>query len=93
MHTTRTLPSQHNLSATAPLLKESVMTFKSSPLSAVYTAEERQRAARVQAEHMNPPFPVGDLPATPLEAPNEEDTPVYWQTLQAMASAPRRLDW
>ena len=69
------------------------MNFKSSPLSAVYTAEGRQWAAGVRAEHMGPQFPVSDLPATPLEASNEEDTPVYWQTLQAMASVSRRLDW
>jgi len=42
---------------------------------------------------MNPQFPVSDFVAPPLEASNEEDTPVYWKTLQAMASAPRRLDW
>ena len=69
------------------------MTFKSSPLSAVYMAGGRQRAAGVRAEHMNLQFPASDSPTTPLEASNEEDTPVYWQTLQAMASAPRRLDW
>jgi len=68
------------------------MTFKSSPLPAVYTAEGRQRAAGVRAEHLNPQFPASDLPTTPLEASNEEDTPVYWQTLQAMASPPRPLD-
>lgn len=68
------------------------MTFKSSPLSAVYTAEGRQWTAGVRAEHMSQQFPVSDLPTTPVEASNEEDTPVYWQTLQAMALVPRQLD-
>jgi hypothetical protein len=69
------------------------MNFKSSPLSAVYTAEGRQWAAGVGAAHMGPQFPASDLRTNPLEASSGEDTPVYWQTFQAMASVPRRLDW
>ena len=65
------------------------MTSKTWP-SAVHAAQESRSPDRLHAQPAGRQPPAGDLPAVRSATSRQEDTPVYWQTLQAMVSAPRR---
>jgi hypothetical protein len=65
------------------------MTLKAWP-SAVHAAQECRSPDRLHEQHARQQPPAGDLPAVRSGTFRQEDTPVYWQTLQAMVSAPRR---
>lgn len=51
---------------------------------------ESQPPQRRRVTNMRRVLPASSLPAEPPKAWSEEDTPVYWQTVQAMASGRRR---
>ena len=59
-------------------------------LSAVHAAEESRSPDRPHAQHAGPQPPAGDLPAVRSGSSPHADTPLYWQTLQALGSAPQR---
>jgi hypothetical protein len=68
------------------------MTLRSLPSSAVHTAQQSRSPERSPDQHAGRELPAGDLPAAPPGASGKEDTPVFWQTLQAMASTPGQPD-
>jgi hypothetical protein len=47
---------------------------------------ESQPPQRRDVTNMHKELPASGLPAVPPSTWSEEDTPVYWQTVQAMAS-------
>jgi hypothetical protein len=76
----------------APELKESLMTPRLYPSSAGHPVQESRSPERLQAQHAGREAPASVLPAAPRGAASKEDTPVFWQTLQAMVSPPWRRD-
>jgi len=51
---------------------------------------ESRPLQRRHATNMHKGLPANGLPAVPPRTWSEDDTPVYWQTVQAMASGRRR---
>jgi len=85
------LQDQQTFSA-APELKESLMTTRLYPSSAGHPVQESRSPERLQAQHVGQDAWARVLPAAPRGASSQEDTPVYWQTLQVMVSPPWRRD-
>jgi len=54
--------------------------------TASLSQHESQRPQRRHVTNMRRGLPANGLPAVPPRTWSEEDTPVYWQTVQAMAS-------
>jgi hypothetical protein len=75
-----------------PQLKESLMTPRLYPSSAGHPVQEGQPPERLQAQPVGREARASVLPAAPRGASSEEDTPVYWQTLQVMVSPPWQRD-
>ena len=67
------------------------MTLRSLP-SAAHPAQQSRPPERWPAQHVGREPPASDLPAAPPGAASKEDTPVYWQTLLVMVTAPWRRD-
>ena len=76
----------------APELKESLMTPRLYPSSAGHPVQESRSPERLQAQHPSREAPASILPSAPHGAYSNEDTPVYWQTLQVMFSPLWRRD-
>ncbi len=61
----------------------------SAPTASLSQYESRPLERR-HVTNMRKGLPANGLPAAPLRTWSEDDTPVYWQTVQAMASGMRR---
>ena len=68
------------------------MTARLYPSPAGHPVQQSRSPERPQAQHAGREAAAGVLPAAPRSASCQEDTPLYWQTLQAMVSPPWRRD-